>query len=108
MSNDKLKFFAETVSSVPMARDVSILSAQTNSTGTSYTAYGDNPCDALDIVNNSGTAIEYRRDGAGSTIPIPDGSSRLVVGISNANEVEIKRVDDSNTQVTVTAEAIKV
>ena len=108
MSNERLKLFPSRFSSIPVATTVTIVSAQTNSTGTNWTAYASQVCDALDIVNNSGTAIEYRRDGAGSAIPIPDGSARLVVGISNADEIEIRRVDTSNTQVTVTAEAISL
>lgn len=86
----------------------SILSAQTQSTGSNYTTFSTQACWALDIANNSGVAIEYRRDGTGNTIAIPTGASRLVLGIYNANQISIRRVDQSNTQVTVTAEALTV
>jgi len=95
-------------SSVPTSASASIVSVTTAATGTNWTAFGSTACVALDIVNNTGTTIEYRRGGAGSAIPIPSGSARLVVGITNANSIEVRRVDTSNTQVTVTAEAIVV
>lgn len=95
-------------SSVPTSASASIVSVTTAATGTNWTAFASTACVALDIVNNSGTTIEYRRGGAGSAIPIPSGSARLVVGITNANTIDVRRVDTSNTQVTVTAEAIVV
>ena len=95
-------------SSVPTAASATILTLTTAATGTDWTAFGSTACVALDIVNNTGTTIEYRRGGAGNTIPILSGSSRMIVGITNANSIEVRRVDTSNTQVTVTAEALVV
>jgi len=85
---------------------VAIISATTAASGTGYTAYASTSCNQLDIVNNSGTAIEYRRGATGSTIPIPTGTSRLVVGITNASSIDIRRVDTSTTQVAIAAECI--
>jgi hypothetical protein len=95
-------------SSIPTASSASILALTTAATGTNWTAFGSSACVALDLVNNTGTTIEYRRGGAGNTIPILSGSSRLIVGITNANSIEVRRVDTSNTQVTLTAEALTV
>ena len=95
-------------SSIPTASSATILTLTTAATGTNWTAFGSQACNALDLVNNTGTSIEYRRGGAGNTIPILSGSSRLIVGITNANSIEVRRVDTSNTQVTVTAEALTV
>lgn len=83
-----------------------ILSQATNATGTNFQAFASQACTRLDILNFSGTDIEYRRGGAGNTIKIPNNSSRLIVAIANANEISIRRVDQSNTQVAITAEAI--
>lgn len=91
---------------VPNATTVTIITATTAATGTNYTAYGSNTCNAIDIVNNSGTVIEYRRGAAGAAIPIQAASSRLVIGISNSNAIDIRRTDTSNTQVAVVAECI--
>jgi hypothetical protein len=95
-------------SSVPGAVSATILSLTTAATGTNYTAFSSQTCQALDIVNTSSVAIEYRRGGAGNTMTILSGSSRLVVGISNANEISVRRVDTSNTQITIPAEAIVI
>lgn len=89
----------------PEVGSVSIIAVQTAETGTNYSAFASTVCTALDIVNNSGTTIEYRRGGAGETIRIPNGAARLVLGITNANQIDVRRVDVSNTQVTVRAEA---
>ena len=94
--------------SVPSAKSVVILNLTTSATGANYTAFGNQACDCLDIINTSSVAIEYRRGGAGSTMTILSGSSRLVVGITNANQIEVRRVDQSNTQVTIPAEAIVI
>ena len=93
-------------SSVPLVYGVVIVTAQTNATGTSWTAFAGQKCLALDLVNNTGTAIEYRRNGAGASMVLADKSARLIVGVSNANQIQVRRVDTSNTQVTVQAEAL--
>lgn len=89
-----------------MAQGATILELETNSTGTTYVAFADTPCNALDVVNASGTALEYLRNGTGNAMQLPDQSARLIVGITNANQISVRRVDVSNTQVTITAEAI--
>lgn len=91
--------------SLPFSGSVDILSVQTAADGTSFVAFASNDCRALDIVNTTGTTIEYRRNGAGTAMPIPDGSSRLVIGITNANQVSVRRKDLAVTQVTAHAEA---
>lgn len=83
-----------------------IMSAQTAATGTNWTTFASQACAILDMQNFTGTAIEYRRGGAGSAFRIPDGGQRRIVGITNANEISVRRVDTSNTQVTVAAEAL--
>jgi hypothetical protein len=94
--------------SVPGAVSATIMSLTTAATGTNWTAFSSQTCQSLDIVNTSSVAIEYRRGGAGSAMTILSGSSRLVVGITNANQIEVRRVDTSNTQITIPAEAIVI
>jgi hypothetical protein len=92
--------------SVPLAVSATILTLTTAATGTNWTAFGSSVCDALDLTNSTSVAIEYRRGGAGNGMQVLSGASRLIVGISNANQIEVRRVDTSNTQVTVQAEAL--
>lgn len=94
--------------SVPNANSVTIMSLTTAATGTNWTAFSSQTCNSLDIVNTSSVAIEYRRGAAGNTMTILSGSSRLVVGITNANQIDVRRVDTSNTQITIPAEAITI
>jgi hypothetical protein len=92
--------------SVPLAVSATILTLTTAATGTNWTAFGSSACNALDLTNSTSVAIEYRRGGTGNAMQILSGASRLIVGISNANEIEVRRVDTSNTQVAVQAEAL--
>ena len=87
---------------------VTIVSLQTNATGSTYNAFGSQACEMLDIVNTQPAAVdlEVRRGGSGYTIVVPAGSSRMFVGLSNASGLQVRRLDQSNTQVTFTAEAI--
>jgi hypothetical protein len=94
--------------SVPGAQSVTILSLTTAATGATYTAFASQACNSLDIVNTSSVAIEYRRGATGNAMTILGGSSRLIVGISNANQIDVRRVDQSNTQITIPAEAIVI
>lgn len=94
--------------SVPGAVSATIMSLTTAATGTNYTAFSSQTCQALDIVNTSSVAIEYRRGATGNSMTILSGSSRLVTGITNANQIDVRRVDTSNTQITIPAEAITI
>jgi hypothetical protein len=106
--NSRFRYFPGRISTIPMASTVTVLTLTTAATGSNWTSFSSQECDAIDIVNNTGTTLEYRRSGAGYTIPIPTGSARLVIGIDNASDISVRRSDTSNTQVTVTAEAMKL
>lgn len=95
-------------SSPSVASSAVILSLTTSATGASFVTFSSQTCDALDLVNASTATIEYRRNGAGAAMPIPAGSSRLILGITNANQIGIRRLDTSNTQVSIAAEAISL
>jgi hypothetical protein len=86
---------------------VSNASQQTNATGATYNTLASVACYAIEFINNTGTTIEYRRGGSGVAIPIFDKSSKLVIGIANANEISVRRADagsPTNTQVTIVYE----
>jgi hypothetical protein len=90
----------------PKITSATILTAQTAAVGTNWVAFASTPCAALELVNTTGTTISYRRNGAGSAMNVLNNGTRTVLAITNANQIEVKRLDDSNTQVTVTAEAL--
>lgn len=89
-----------------MAQDAVVLTLTTDVSGTAFVAFASSVCNCLDIVNASGTALEYKRNSGGNAMQVPDQSSRLVVGITNANQISMRRVDVDTTPVTITAEAI--
>lgn len=92
-------------SSIPTSGSGTILALTTAATGANFTAFAAQACVALDIVNNTGVTIEYRRGGAGTAMQIPSGAARMVIGITNANQIDVRRTDASNTPVTLQAEA---
>lgn len=79
------------------------LSVQTAATGTNWTAFASQALKQLTVSNQTGTNLEFRQGGAGVGFIVPNISIFTFFGITNANQIEVRRVDTSNTQVTVTA-----
>lgn len=79
------------------------ISAQSASTGTNWTAFGSQALKQLNVSNQTGVTIEVLQDGAGVGLQIPTGAFYTFFGITNANQLSVRRVDTSNTQVTITA-----
>lgn len=52
-------------------------------------AFPDHPCESLEIDNNCGVDIEYQHNGKAESIP--NGISRKITGISNANEISMNK-----------------
>ena len=84
------------------------MSLTTNSTGSVYTAFGSQACTILDIDNRTGVQLEVQKNGSGPSVLIPVATVRSFSGITNANQLAVRRVDQSNTTVTTTAEAITI
>lgn len=84
------------------------LQLTTAAVGTTFTAFTSNLCNGVDVVNSSGTALEFIIDNAGLSAYLPDNSGTWIGGITNSNQISIRRVDTSNTQVTITARAISI
>lgn len=82
------------------------MSVTTSATGATPVAFTSQACKELEIVNDSNTVdIEYQVNATGSYVRIPARSWKLIDGITNANQVRIRRADQANTQITITAEA---
>lgn len=89
----------------PVYSSVTIITAPTSVVGATYTPFGNVPCAFIDLVNHTGFDVEYRRNGAGEFITVPTGQSRIIEGITNANQISVRRKDGLNTSITVRAEA---
>jgi len=94
---------ASNIPVIPSMASGGNISAQTAATGTNWTAYSSQTCKQLTLSNQSGTTIEVRQGGTGVGLQIPTGSFYTFFGITNTNQLEIRRVDTANTQVTITA-----
>ena len=79
------------------------LSVTTAAVGTNWTAFSSVACTRVHILNTSTTTIEVRQDGAGVGLVIPINAGFTFSGIYDANQLSVRRVDTSNTQVTITA-----
>lgn len=79
------------------------ISVQTAATGTNYTAFASQVCKQLTLSNQSGVTIEVRQGAEGVALQIPTGAFYTFFGITNANQLDVRRVDTQNTQVTITA-----
>lgn len=79
------------------------ISVQTAGTGTNWTAFGSVRASRLTVSNQTGTSLEFRQDGAGVGFVVPTGTIFTFENIGDTDQIEVRRVDTSNTQVTVTA-----
>jgi len=92
--------------SVPALTSATILSLTTHATGATYTAFSSSACTALDLVNPSDVDVEYRRGATGTAMRVPSKSSRLILCITNASQIDVRRFDQLNSaSVIVYAEA---
>lgn len=86
---------------------ITIGSVTTAATGTNWTNCASAVCSKIVVSNQTGTTIEFRRDGTGTTFGIPSGQFYTIEGLDNASEISFRRVDTSNTQVVVKYEIVK-
>lgn len=77
-------------------------SVQTAATGSNFASLASQACKQVEFQNNTGADIEVRQDGAGVATPVFDGTYYTFAGLTNANQLSVRRVDQSNTQVTAT------
>lgn len=88
---------------IPAMSSAGHTSVQTAATGTNWTAFASQACKQLTISNQTGTTIEFRQGATGVGFQVPTGSFYTFFGLSNASAIDARRVDTTNTQVTVTA-----
>ena len=79
------------------------LSLTTANPGTNWTAFASQACSQLTVSNQTGALLEVRQDGAGVGFQVPPSSFYTFFGISNTSQLQAKRADSSNVQVTITA-----
>ena len=85
---------------------VSILNLSTDALGSNFTAFSSNLCYEMEIANDTGTGLEYKRGGTGLAMGIPSGAIKRIRGITNSSQVSVRRSDLVNTPVVVKAEIV--
>lgn len=92
-----------------VSREVySAVTIVTATAGAAAATFASQACSSLDLVNTSTVDIEYQRGGTGTFMPVLAGTSRLIQGITNANQIGVRRRDLNATTVAVFAEAFAV
>ena len=94
------------VRTLDYAVQAQIQSLTTSASGSPFVLFTDMNCTVLDIANFTGVTIEYQRRASGTAFQIANGATRRVVGITNANQIGVRRTDQSVTPVTLQAEAL--
>lgn len=79
------------------------LSLTTANPGTNWTTFASQVCSQLTVSNQTGALLEFRQDGAGVGFQVPPSSFYTFFGISDASQLQAKRADNSNVQVSITA-----
>jgi len=79
------------------------ISVTSSATGSVYVPLASQTCKQLTVSNQTGVLLEFQQGGSGTGLQIPNGAFYTFFGLSNTNQIAIRRVDQSNTQVTVTA-----
>ena len=90
------------------------VSVQTANVGTNWVAFASQACTSLDLINTAvsstspnpiaaATNLRWRYVGQTTWQTLREGASQLVLGITNANQVEVQRADGSNTQISLSA-----
>jgi hypothetical protein len=87
---------------------VAVTTTSTASDAT-FAVFADTPCTEIELENDTSVEFEYQRGGTGNTIVIQPGQNRRVTGITNANQIGVRRVDHASglsRTITVTARAL--
>jgi hypothetical protein len=71
-----------------------------------WAPFPDLPCTCIDVGNYNGTGVllQYRRNGGGGVFFLPDQDTRMIIGITNANQIEFIRQDAGVGVITLCAE----
>jgi hypothetical protein len=86
---------------LPAVASYDLAETQTAATGTNWTALASGGTKNITVRNRTGTSIDIRKVGGSVFFSLVDGDDVPLPVLANSNEWEIKRTDNSNTQVVV-------
>lgn len=81
------------------------LTATSSATGTTWVSFPSAaPVTVVHVLNSTGTDLVFRKsEDNGATFVLPDTFAWSFRGIVNSNQLQFKRVDNSNTTVTLSS-----
>ena len=88
-------------SGLPAVASYDLAETQTAATGTNWTTLPSGATKNITVRNRTGTSIDIRKVGGSTFFSLADGDDVPLPVLANSNEWEIKRTDNSNTQVVV-------
>ena len=80
------------------------LSVQTQATGTNYSTFPSVAATTCDVLNTTGTDLYIKSTSITTPFILPSGAAVQIFVTANTNEIQVRRVDGSNTQVTLHAQ----
>jgi len=89
---------------IETVQSAGVLEVQTSATGANFALFASQACRQLTLLNDTGTDLEVQRGGTGQALRVQDGMGYTFRGLTNANQLGVRRVDQSNTQVSARAE----
>lgn len=101
LTNAQLR--AAPVPITPVFASWGVIGVSTAAAGATYARMPTQVCKQLTITNNTGAAVEITKGGAGEPYPIVDLGTQSFFALTNANEIYVRRVDQSNDPVRVSA-----
>jgi hypothetical protein len=96
-----LRMIAKLLGRLGQPNSITAGSVQTAAVGTDYTALASGTGVRIVADNTTGTSLTFRRVGTTPTLAFASGARIDLPLVANQNEWEVKRTDDSNTQVTL-------
>lgn len=79
------------------------IALQTDAAGTDFVAFSSQACTQLTIVNDTGVNVEVKQGSGTIYLPVISNMAYKFEGITNANQLSVRRFDQNVAQVTVKA-----
>jgi hypothetical protein len=96
-----LRIIAESLARLGQPNTITASSVQTSGTGTSFVTLGSGLGVRIVGQNGTGTSLTFRRVGTTTVFTFANGARVDLPCAANQNEWQVKRTDDSGSQVTL-------
>ena len=86
------------------------ITLETSATGTDFVPFANLPAHCVNVINDTGIDLTFQHvnDADNGEFILPNGMAFAFRGINNANQLQVKRTDESATQVTLTSVEVEL